>query len=57
MTPIDKFQRIRDYIDSQNIVDHIVSFLSEDELLEFCNYLEDEYEIEYEDEYSGEFEE
>ena len=51
MTTTEKFQRIRDYIDSQNILDSLVDFLSEDELKEFCDQLEEEYDIEYEDNY------
>lgn len=50
MNAIERFQRIRDYIDTQNICDELSDFLSEDELHEFCGILEENYEIEYDDE-------
>lgn len=50
MNAIERFQRIRDYIDTQNICDELSDFLSEDELHEFCSILEENYEIEYDDE-------
>jgi len=50
MNAIERFQRIRDYIDTQNICDELSDFLSEDELREFCGILEENYEIEYDDE-------
>ena len=50
MNSIDRFQKIRDYIDSQNICDMVSEYLSEDDLKEFCNYLEEEFNIEYDDE-------
>ena len=49
MTTTEKFQRIRDYIDSQNILDYIMDFLSDDELKELCEGLEDEFDIEYDE--------
>lgn len=45
MTTKDRFLRIRDYIDAQNILDELESFLSDEELQEFCLELEEEYEI------------
>lgn len=53
MNPIDRFQKIRDYVDSQNICDMISEYLSEDDLQDFCNYLEEEFDIEYDDDYSN----
>lgn len=53
MNPIDRFQKIRDYIDSQNICDIISEYLSEDDLQDFCDYLEEEFDIEYDDDYSN----
>jgi hypothetical protein len=53
MNPIDRFQKIRDYIDSQNICDMISEYLSEDDLQNFCDYLEEEFDIEYDDDYSN----
>ncbi len=50
MNSIDRFQKIRDYIDSQNICDMVSEYLSEDDLKEFCDYLEEEFDIEYDDE-------
>ena len=50
MTQYERFQRIRDYIDSQNICDSLADFLDEDILKDFCEYLEEEYNVEY-DEY------
>ena len=50
MNSIDRFQKIRDYIDSQNICDMVSEYLSEDDLKEFCDYLEEEFNIEYDDE-------
>lgn len=41
----DIFSQIKDYIDAQNILDELEKFLTEDELLDFCNYLKDEYNI------------
>ena len=41
----DIFSQIKDYIDAQNILDELEKFLDNDELLEFCNYLKDEYNI------------
>jgi hypothetical protein len=55
MTVKDRFLRIRDYIDAQNILDELESFLSDEELNEFCLELEDEYEIDLdEDDYYDE---
>jgi len=52
MNIYDRFQYLREEIDSQNILDTLTDFLSDDDLKEFCNYLEDEFNIEYnEDEY------
>lgn len=51
MKVYDRFQQLRDYIDSQNICDSLADFLSEDELGEFCDKLEEEYDIEYDDNY------
>ena len=45
MTTKDRFLRIRDYIDAQNILDELESFLSDEDLQEFCLELEEEYEI------------
>ena len=42
----DIFSQIKDYIDAQNILDELEKFLDNDELLDFCNYLKDEYNIE-----------
>ena len=53
MNPIDRFQKIRDYIDSQKICDMISEYLSEDDLQNFCDYLEEEFDIEYDDDYSN----
>ena len=53
MNPIDRFQKIRDYIDSQNICDMISEYLSENDLQDFCDYLEEEFDIEYDDDYSN----
>ena len=53
MNPIDRFQKIRDYVDSQNICDMISEYLSEDDLQNFCDYLEEEFDIEYDDDYSN----
>ena len=51
MKAIERFQRIRDYVDQTNICDEIAEFLSDDDLNEFCSILEENYDIEYEDEY------
>lgn len=51
MKAIERFQRIRDYVDTTNICDEIAEFLSDDDLNEFCATLEENYDIEYEDEY------
>jgi len=48
MNTFDRFQRLREDIDSQNILDALTDFLSDGDLEEFCNYLEDEFEISYE---------
>lgn len=57
MNPIDRFQKIRDYVDSQNICDMISEYLSENDLQDFCDYLEEEFDIEYDDysDYDGEY--
>jgi len=47
MTPFDHFQQIRDEIDSQNICDILAEYMSDDELEDFCKYLEEEFDIEY----------
>lgn len=55
MTVKDRFLRIRDYIDAQNILDELESFLSDEDLNEFCLELEDEYELDLdEDDYYDE---
>lgn len=41
----DIYLQIRDYIDSQNILDSLENFLGEDELMEFCDYLKEEYDL------------
>lgn len=41
----DIYLQIRDYIDSQNILDSLEIFLGEDELMEFCDYLKEEYDL------------
>ena len=55
MNIFDKFQRIREYIDSQNILDSLAEFLPNNELEEFCTYLEDEFDIEYDNDGYEEF--
>ncbi len=47
MKAIERFQNIQDYIDARNICDLIVEYLEEYELDEFCDLLEEEYNIEY----------
>lgn len=54
MTTKDRFLRIRDYVDPQNILDELERFLSDEDLKEFCICLEEEYEIES-DEYFEEY--
>ena len=51
MKAIERFQRIRDYVDTINICDEISEFLSEDDLNEFCATLEENYDVEYDDDY------
>ena len=51
MTIKDKFQYIRDYIDSENICDMIQEFLEDEQLIKFCEFLEDEFDIEYDNNY------
>ena len=48
MRPKEKFQIIRDYVDSQNILDFLMDYLSESELKTLCEELEEEFDIEYE---------
>ena len=55
MNAYDRFQRIREDIDSQNILDTLIDFLSEDDINEFCNYLEDEFNIEYDNDNYDEY--
>jgi len=55
MNTYDRFQRIREDIDSQNILDTLIDFLSEDDINEFCNYLEDEFNIEYDNDNYDEY--
>jgi hypothetical protein len=47
MNTYDRFQYLREDIDSQNILDSLMDFLSDSDMEEFCNYLEDEFNIEY----------
>ena len=47
MNTYDRFQYLREDIDSQNILDSLMDFLSDNDMEEFCNYLEDEFNIEY----------
>lgn len=49
MRPKEKFQIIRDYVDSQNILDFLMDYLSESELKTLCEELEEEFDIEYEE--------
>jgi hypothetical protein len=51
MKPVEKFQRIRDYIDSQNICDFLIEYMSDDELENLCHELEEEFDVQYDDEY------
>jgi len=51
MKVIERFQRIRDYVDTQNICDELADFLCEDDLAEFCALLEENYEVEYDEDY------
>lgn len=55
MNTFDRFQQLREEIDSQNILDTLIDFLSEDDLVEFCNYLEDGFNIEYNNDEYEEF--
>ena len=50
----DKFLYLEDYIDIRNICDCLIDFLDEEQLKEFCEYLEDEYDVEYENNYISE---
>ena len=49
MSPFDHFQFLRDEIDSQNICDKLSDYMTDDDLEEFCKYLEEEFNIEYDD--------
>jgi len=55
MNTFDRFQRLREDIDSQNILDTLIDFLSDNDLEEFCNYLEDEFNISYDNNNYDEF--
>lgn len=46
MTPYERFQRIREELDSQNICDSLSDYMTDDDLTQFCDYLEDEFDIE-----------
>ena len=50
-----RFQRLREDIDSQNVLDALIDFLSDNDLEEFCNYLEDEFNISYDNNDYDEF--
>lgn len=50
----DKFLYLEDYVDTRNICDCLIDFLDEEQLKEFCEYLEDEYDVEYENNYISE---
>lgn len=41
----DIFLKIRDYIEGDIILDELTGFLGEEELNEFCEYLEEKYDI------------
>ena len=55
MNTYDRFQRLREDIDSQNILDSLMDFLSDNDMEEFCNYLEDEFDIEYDNDNYDEY--
>jgi len=55
MNAYDRFQRLREDVDSQNILDIIMEFLSEDDINELCNCLEDEFHIEYDNDNYSEY--
>ena len=55
MNTYDRFQRLMEDIDSQNILDSLIDFLSDNDLEEFCNYLEDEFDIKYDNDNYDEF--
>lgn len=55
MNTYDRFQYLREEIDSQNILDTLIDFLSDDDLKEFCDYLEDEFNVEYNNDEYEEF--
>lgn len=49
MSGKDIFYKIRDYVDAQNILDELDKFLSDEELIEFCDFLKDEYDLDMSD--------
>lgn len=51
MSTKDRFLYLIDCVDTQNICDMIQDFLEEYQLKEFCEYIEDEFNIEYENNY------
>ena len=55
MTPFDHFQRLRDEIDSQNICDVLSDYMSDDDLEDFCQYLQEEFDIELDNNYLEEY--
>lgn len=49
MKSYDKFLQIRDYVDDCNICDLLSLYFCDDEMEEFCNFIEDHYQIKYDD--------
>lgn len=44
------FTKLRDYVESNKLLDDISSLLSEDDLYDICDFIKDKYEIDLSDE-------
>ena len=41
----DLFLKVRDYIEGDLILDELINFMGDEELGEFCDYLQEKYDI------------
>jgi hypothetical protein len=53
----DRFIKVCDYITASDIVSNISSFMCDDDLHDFCDFLIEEFDIDIEEDYDEEYNE